>query len=62
METLIQMTDLYNISTQLIEMYPNASTKDIIKVACDVYEDQFEGDISESALQLLENNLKKVAK
>ncbi len=63
MQTLVQFTDLYNISVQLIEMYPNASTSDIIKVALDVYEDQFDGDsnISEAALQMLENNLKKVA-
>ena len=55
-----QITDLYNISTQLMEMYPNASTKDIINITCDVYEDQFDGDIdiSEGALQLLENKLK----
>ena len=60
METLVQMTDLFNISTQLMEMYPNASTKDIIKVACEIYEDEFggNGDITEGTLQLLLKNLK----
>ncbi len=51
-----QITQLFNIGDNLNEMYPNASTKEITQLICDVYEEEFDEEVSDKNAEIIYNH------
>jgi len=53
-----QIAQLFNIGNYLNEMYPDASTKDITRLICDAYEEDFDEEVSDENVDLIYNHYK----
>ena len=53
-----QITQLFNIGDNLNEIYPNASTKEITQLICDVYEEEFDEEVSDENAEIIYNHYK----
>jgi|GEM_PF-4337814 len=53
-----QIAQLFNIGNYLNEIYPDASTKDITRLICDVYEEDFDEEVSDENVDLIYNHYK----